>query len=344
MEEARLQKLLASADIGSRRSCEALITGGKVKVNGAVVTELGAKANPDTDVIAVGVKRVSFAVEKVYLVLNKPLGYVTTVSDPHAKHTVMDLVQGVEQRVYPVGRLDADSAGLLLLTNDGDFTERLTHPRHQVPKTYRAVVRGAVPEWAGADLRKGILLQDGMTAPADVEWIDYDEANNASIIDITIHEGRNRQVRRMFDAVGYPVLALTRMSIGPIQLKGIAPGTWRKLHPAEVKALMALVYASPQSLPQVPEPDRDLPAEPTADRPQRPIRAKPAARVERRETSPARSASAAKPKPVPAGKPDHEAQIRAAAQELKEKLRAAGKSDDDYEPDRRRNDKGRKPK
>src|SRR5690349_10917846 len=154
--EARLQKLLASAGVGSRRSCEALITAGRVRVNGKTVTELGAKADPDRDTVDVDRKPLSFQVEKVYLVLNKPTGYVTTVSDPHARHTVMDLIQGVEQRVYPVGRLDADSAGLLLLTNDGAFTERLTHPKHQVPKTYRAVVRGEVPAWAAADLRKGI--------------------------------------------------------------------------------------------------------------------------------------------------------------------------------------------
>lgn len=164
----------------------------------------------------------------------------------------MDLVQGMAGRIYPVGRLDADSAGLLLLTNDGDFTQTLTHPSHQVPRTYRAVVRGMVPEWAGADLSKGIVLEDGMTAPAEVMWVDYDEQNNASIIDITIHEGRNRQVRRMFDAIGYPVLALTRMRIGPIELKGLAPGTWRKLHPSEVRALLETADTAPTALPQSP--------------------------------------------------------------------------------------------
>jgi pseudouridine synthase len=164
----------------------------------------------------------------------------------------MDLVKGVPERIYPVGRLDADSAGLLILSNDGEFTERLTHPSHQVQKTYRAVVRGFVSEFAAADLRKGILLDDGMTAPAVVEWVDYDEANNASIIDITIHEGRNRQVRRMFDVVGYPVLALTRIQIGPIKLSGIAPGAWRRLRPAEVTALLSQADTRPAELPQQP--------------------------------------------------------------------------------------------
>src|SRR5579863_2934754 len=189
----RLQKLLAAAGIASRRSCEAIIAQGRVSVNGQIVTEPGARADPATDDIHVDGRRIQAAPEHVYLVLNKPVGYVTTVRDPHAHHTVMDLVQGVPARVYPVGRLDADSAGLLLLTNDGAFTQTLTHPSHQVPKTYRAVVRGKVPAWAAADLKKGILLDDGMTAPAQVAWVEYDERNNASIIDLTLHEGRNRQ-------------------------------------------------------------------------------------------------------------------------------------------------------
>src|SRR5260221_1334617 len=231
--EQRLQKLLAAAGIGSRRYCEGLVDAGRVSVNGVRVTEQGTRADPETDQIQVDGKPIASKQEHVYLVLNKPLGYVTTVRDPHAQHTVMELVKGVAERIYPVGRLDADSAGLLLMSNDGEFTLRLTHPSHQVPKTYRAVVRGEVSEWAAADLRRGIVLEDGMTAPAKLEWIDYDAQNNASIIDVTIHEGRNRQVRRMFEAIGYPVLALTRMQIGPIKLKGIAPGTWRRLHPSE---------------------------------------------------------------------------------------------------------------
>jgi pseudouridine synthase len=164
----------------------------------------------------------------------------------------MDLVKGLPSRIYPVGRLDADSAGLLILSNDGAFTQTLTHPSHQVPKTYRVVARGEVPDWAGADLRKGIMLDDGMTAPAEVEWVDFDEGNNASIIDVTIHEGRNRQIRRMFDAIGYPVLALTRTRIGPVVLKGLAPGTWRKLHPTEVQALLGAADVGPAALPQTP--------------------------------------------------------------------------------------------
>ncbi len=194
-------------------------------------------------------KKVTNITDRVYIVLNKPTGYVTTVSDKHAEHTVMELIKGIRTRVYPVGRLDADTAGLLILSNDGAFTEKMTHPSHQVPKTYRVVARGLIPEWAGSDLRRGILLEDGMTAPAVVEWIDYDEDNNASIVEVTIHEGRNRQVRRMFDAIGYPALALTRMQIGPVKLIGIAPGTWRKLTPTEVKDLLGAADSTPISRP-----------------------------------------------------------------------------------------------
>lgn len=226
-----------------------------MSVSGKLVKDLGAKADADRDEIRVDGRPLSAVPDHVYIVLNKPLGYVTTVSDPHAKHTVMDLVKGCIDsagRIYPVGRLDADSAGLLILTNDGAFTQKLTHPSHQIPRTYRVVARGLVPEWAGADLAKGVILDDGMTAPAAVEWVDYDEANNASIIDVTLHEGRNRQIRRMFDAIGFPLLALTRMRIGPIVLKGLAPGTWRKLHPSEIKTLLECADSAPRALPQSP--------------------------------------------------------------------------------------------
>jgi 23S rRNA pseudouridine2605 synthase len=306
--EQRLQKLLASAGIGSRRYCETLITAGRVSVNGKLVADLGAKADPDRDEVRVDGRLVSATPEHVYIALNKPLGYVSTVSDPHAKHTVMDLVKGHPGRIYPVGRLDADSAGLLLLTNDGEFTQKLTHPSHQIRKTYRVVARGDVPEWAGTDLRKGVILEDGMTAPAEVEHIDYDEANNATIIDITIHEGRNRQVRRMFDAIGYPVLALTRLRIGPVVLKGLAPGTWRKLHPSEVRELLAAADATPAALPQIPEdrPEDFLPAAgeqpPTSERSQ-PRERKPDAKVEalsaRAKDSEPKRTERAKPAPAP---------------------------------------------
>jgi 23S rRNA pseudouridine2605 synthase len=342
--EQRLQKLLASAGIASRRSCEALIAEGRVTVNGQKVTEPGTKADPDVDDIRVNGKPISSNVEHIYIALNKPTGYVSTVSDRHADHTIMELVRAIPGRLYPVGRLDADSAGLLLLTNDGAFTERMTHPSHQVPKTYRVVVRGEVPEWVAADLSKGILLEDGMTAPAVVEWIDFVQEHNTSIIDITIHEGRNRQVRRMFEAVGYPVLALTRMQIGPIVLKGLAPGTWRKLFPSEVQALLDAADSTEPSLPQSPydktERETEKPA-PKAEKPAPKIE-RPAPRAvapPQAKMAPVKKATttedtrAARPKaPMPA-RPrtaprnldaEREAELRAAAQALTRELRAAG--------------------
>jgi 23S rRNA pseudouridine2605 synthase len=275
--EQRLQKLLASAGVASRRSCEEIIAAGRITVNGVRVTQMGAKADPERDDIRLDGKPLSFQTRRVYIALNKPEGYVTTVRDPHAPHTVMQLVRGVSERIYPVGRLDADSAGLLLLTNDGDFAERMTHPSHQIEKTYRAVVRGEVSEFAAADLRMGIVLEDGMTAPAKVEWVDYDPDHNVTVVDITLHEGRNRQVRRMFDAVGYPVLALTRLRIGPVELSGLAPGTWRKLHAWEVQALMAAADSTPPALPQRPvETEESLDTPPSSMRPAR-LSNKPAA-------------------------------------------------------------------
>lgn len=335
-----MQKLLAARGIASRRSCESLIKAGRVTVNGVKVTELGTKADPDKDDIRVNNVPLMERVEPIYIVLNKPTGYVTTVSDPHARHTVMDLVEEIDRsvygRVYPVGRLDVDSAGLLFLTNDGEFTERLTHPSHQVTKTYRVLVRGEMPAYVADDLRGGILLEDGMTAPAQVEWVDFVEQHNLTIMDITIHEGRNRQVRRMLDFVGYPVLALTRTRIGPISLKGLAPGTWRKLHPNEVKALLASADSTPLSLPRKPTFDITLETDVPADAP---LEVRSSRRPETEEETPAPKRtvkvavkSVAKPiaKPTAAanarGMMSPEA-IRAEAEALAERLRAEGGPD-----------------
>jgi pseudouridine synthase len=198
---------------------------------------LGTKANLETDEILLDGKKVTAPSRMIYLVLNKPLGYVTTVHDPHAEKTVMELVKDIPERIYPVGRLDADSAGILLMTNDGEFMQQVTHPSHLVEKTYRVLARGEVSEFAAADLRSGILLEDGMTSPAKVEWVDYQEEHNVTVVDITIHEGRNRQVRRMFDAVGYHIVALTRIRYGSVELTGLAPGRWRILKPEEISSL-----------------------------------------------------------------------------------------------------------
>lgn len=216
---------------------------------------MGAQADPDLDDVRLDGQPIAGAAAHQTIALNKPIGYVTTVSDPHAERTVMDLVKGAGGRIYPIGRLDADSAGLLLLTNDGDLAQLLTHPSHLVPKTYRVLVRGEMTEFAATDLRRGVQLEDGMTAPARVTWVDYDPEHNVTVFDITITEGRNRQVRRMLDAVGYPVLALTRMSIGNLSIVGLAPGTWRRLRPDEIAALRQIAtVGAPSESAQEPSP------------------------------------------------------------------------------------------
>jgi 23S rRNA pseudouridine2605 synthase len=225
----RLQKVLARAGIGSRRACEALIADGRVAVNGEVAG-LGRRVSVEADEVAVDGVPLSVRPGLVYYLLNKPAGVVTTAADPQGRPTVMDLVPR-QPRVFPVGRLDANTEGLLLLTNDGDLAHRLTHPRFGVDKEYYAVVEG-VP--SPADLRRlrlGVQLEDGMTAPARVSLVP------PSGLRITIHEGRNRQVRRMCDAIGHPVSRLVRARVGPLVDRALSPGAWRPLTPAEVRRL-----------------------------------------------------------------------------------------------------------
>lgn len=232
----RLQKILANAGVASRRKCEELIREGKVAVNDRVVTELGAKADPVHDIITVNGKPVKTE-NKLYFIFNKPKGVITTMSDPQGRTTVRDYLKGVKERVYPVGRLDYDSEGLLLLTNDGDLAQKLTHPKHHVPKTYLATVE-RVPHGNDLEkLKKGIRLEDGMTAPAEVEYHDVDPDGKYATIAITIREGRNRQVRRMFEAIRHPVIRLKRISFGGISLDGLQRGKYRKLTAEEVQQL-----------------------------------------------------------------------------------------------------------
>jgi 23S rRNA pseudouridine2605 synthase len=228
-DPVRLQKLLARAGVGSRRTVEDLIADGRVTVNGEVA-ELGRRADPDTDRIEVDGALIGLGQDTVWYLLNKPTGVVTTAFDPHGRPIVVDLVRS-EPRVFPVGRLDADTEGLLLLTNDGDAAHRLTHPSYGVEKEYLAHVEGAPSRGALRRLREGVELDDGMTAPAKVSAVEAD------VIRLVIHEGRNRQVRRMCDAVGHPVRRLVRVRIGPLRDQQLAPGEWRPLEPAEVRAL-----------------------------------------------------------------------------------------------------------
>lgn len=238
----RLQKILAQAGVASRRKCEELILSGKVEVNGEIVTELGTKADPDNDIIKVSGKPIK-SESKVYLMFNKPKGVITSASDPAGRKIVTDYLKGIKERVYPVGRLDYDTEGLLLLTNDGEFANLLTHPKHHVPKTYLATVKG-IPHGTALDkLKAGIKLEDGMTAPAEVEYKDIDEEKKESVISITIHEGRNRQVRRMFEAVSHPVIRLKRISFGDILLQNLKRGMYRHLTKDEINHLKQIAMA-----------------------------------------------------------------------------------------------------
>jgi 23S rRNA pseudouridine2605 synthase len=231
----RLQKIISAAGIMSRRAAEELIIEGRVRVNGKVVTELGTKADAARDHIKVDGKLINPKQPPTYIMLNKPAGFVTTMSDPEGRPTVQDLLKGVKVRVYPVGRLDYNTEGLLLMTNDGDFAHLITHPKHEFPKTYLAKVKGVVDAKSMSDLEQGIYLEDGRTAPAKIKKVRKEEAN--SWLEITIHEGRKRQVRRMFDRVGHSVIKLKRIRTGNLSLGDLGEGTYRHLTPVEVKAL-----------------------------------------------------------------------------------------------------------
>jgi 23S rRNA pseudouridine2605 synthase len=236
----RLQKILSAAGVASRRLSEQLITQGRVTVNGAVVSTLGAKADPEHDDIRVDGRRVRVVTHHRYILLNKPRGYVTTRSDPQNRPTVLDLIKKeVAEYVYPVGRLDYDSEGLLLLTNDGELAARLTHPRHEVERVYEARVRGVPDTHAVERLVRGIALEGRRTAPAHVRIVERLEMPHGvqALVEIALHEGRHRQVRKMFDAVGHPVVRLRRVRIGPIEDRAMPTGHWRELTPRELARL-----------------------------------------------------------------------------------------------------------
>lgn len=238
----RLQKILAQAGVASRRKCEELILAGKVEVNGELVTTLGTKADPDKDTITVSGRPIR-SEKKIYVMFNKPKGVITSASDNKGRKVVTDYLKGIDERVYPVGRLDYDTEGLLILTNDGEFANLLTHPKHHVPKTYHATVKG-VPHGSALDkLKAGINLEDGMTAPAELEYKDIDEVNKEAVISITIHEGRNRQVRRMFEAISHPVLRLKRVSFGDISLQNLKRGSYRHLTKDEINHLQQIAMS-----------------------------------------------------------------------------------------------------
>ncbi len=236
--QTRLQKIISSAGVASRRAAEKLIEQGRVTVNGTTVTQLGTKADLDVDDIRVDERRIKRPQLLRYFLLNKPRGYVTTRSDPEHRPTVLDLMTGVREYVYPVGRLDFDTEGLLILTNDGDLAATLTHPKHEVERVYEAEVLG-VPDAHDIDrLSRGIMLEGRRTAPAHIELLrERRTEGDTSILRITIHEGRSRQVRKMADAIGHPVRTLKRVRIGPIYDKALRVGAFRELTEEEVRRL-----------------------------------------------------------------------------------------------------------
>ena len=237
MEEIRLQKYIADCGITSRRKAEELIKQGKIKVNGQIVYELGTKINPQKDIVLYQNEKIKQKQKNVYILLNKPIGYVTTVKDQFERPSVLDLVK-VKQRVVPVGRLDMYTSGALILTNDGDFVYQVTHPKHEIDKTYTVTIKGIVTEQDVELLKNGVKIEDYTTKPAKVKILKTDLEKNSSRLEIIIHEGKNRQIRKMCEAVGYPVLALHRSKISGIGVKDLPLGKWRFLSKQEVERIL----------------------------------------------------------------------------------------------------------
>jgi 23S rRNA pseudouridine2605 synthase len=231
----RLAKYLADAGIASRRKAEDLIMQGRVKVNGTKVQQKECTIMPDKDIVEFDGHVIEQA-ERIYIMLNKPAGFISSVYDPQGRPTVLDLLNNVTQRVYPVGRLDYDTEGLLLLTNDGEFSNLMMHPRYEMTKTYEAMVQGAPGKKALSMLRQGLELEDGLTAPAEVKVLTQDE--DKTWLEIKIHEGRKRQVKRMCAAVGYPVIKLKRTAFENLTLQDLALGEYRQLTQEEVRPLI----------------------------------------------------------------------------------------------------------
>lgn len=230
----RINKYIACAGVASRRKADELIANGNVRVNGLVLREPGYHV-VEGDIVEVNGRRIETSEKKVYILLNKPTGYVTTVSDDRERDTVMDLVADVDARIFPVGRLDYNTSGMLIMTNDGDFAYKLTHPKHEMPKTYRALVSGVLSDEKCGRLERGVDIGGFRTSPAKVKIVRG--LSNATLVDITIHEGKNRQVRKMFRAVGNPVKQLQRIAIGDIRLGRLAEGHYRKLTREEIEYL-----------------------------------------------------------------------------------------------------------
>lgn len=238
MEDMRLQKFLALSGVASRRKCEELILEGKVEVNGKVVSVLGTKVNPKTDMVQCNGKKITLEEEKIYILLNKPIGYITTAKEQFGRDKVLDLVK-IDKRIVPVGRLDMYTSGALILTNDGDFVNKLTHPKNEINKTYNVTLRGVINKEEIKKLSDGVKIDDNyITKPAKVKILKIDEDKNISRIQIVIHEGKNRQVRKMCEAIGKKVIALHRSKIGNLDVKDLKIGEWRYLSSKEIKEII----------------------------------------------------------------------------------------------------------
>ena len=236
--EIRLQKFLADSGVASRRKCEEIILEGRVKVNEKIITKLGTKINPYEDFVEVDGKILKRQDEKVYILLNKPIGYVTTVKDQFKRDTVMDLLKNIKLRVVPVGRLDMYTSGALILSNDGEFVNKVTHPSHEIEKTYNVTVKGEVTKEDMKKLENGVDIGNYITKPAKTKILKIDESKKISRFQITIHEGKNRQIRKMCKAINKPVLALHRSAIGRINVKDLKLGEYRFLTNKEIEDLI----------------------------------------------------------------------------------------------------------
>lgn len=234
MSEVRLQKYLAEAGIASRRKCEELISQGRVEVEGLIVTTPGTKISGSERILVDG-REIRHEQKKIYILLNKPVGYISSAKDQFSRKTVLDLVETVKERIYPVGRLDYDTSGLIILTNDGDFANKMTHPRHQMEKVYRTKIMGNLSDSDIESIKRGIVIDDYKTAPAGIRIIN--SAQDRSVVEITIHEGKNRQVRNMFEVLNHPVIRLKRIAIGSVGINGLEEGKWRYLSKNEILGL-----------------------------------------------------------------------------------------------------------
>ncbi|MCT4604945.1 MAG: rRNA pseudouridine synthase [Marinisporobacter sp.] len=231
----RLQKYIAYCGVTSRRKAEELIKVGRVSVNNEIVKEMGVVINPDKDIVSIDNKIIQLEENKVYILLNKPEGYITTLSDEFDRSTVVDLTKDIHERIYPVGRLDYDTSGLLIMTNDGDLSYRLTHPKHEIKKTYIAKIEGILNDKELNWFRKGMDIGGYVTAPASIKVLKGEK--NYSIVEVMIHEGKNRQIRKMFEKINHPVKRLKRIAIGKIKLDHLEKGKWRNLTKKEIEYL-----------------------------------------------------------------------------------------------------------